>query len=179
MKQLHPILAITLARLREFIRRPEAVFWVYFFPVLMVVVLGIAFRNQPIESFDVDVVSSSVSDEIVEKLSGEPQIKPRIVEAAESRQRLRTGKTTLMISSRDGSLENIDYLLDPSRPGSLTARNIVDNQLQAAAGRQDVIESRDVEFSEPGGRYVDFLGARIVGNGFDGRRFVGRRICDR
>ena len=43
MKFSHPILAITTARLREFVRRPEAVFWVYFFPVLMVVVLGVAF----------------------------------------------------------------------------------------------------------------------------------------
>ena len=51
-----PLLQLVLARLREFVRQPEAVFWVYFFPLLMVVVLGIAFRNQPIETFQVDVV---------------------------------------------------------------------------------------------------------------------------
>lgn len=180
MKQLHPILAIALARLREFIRRPEAVFWVYFFPVLMVVVLGIAFRNQPVESFDVDIVRSSVAEAIQESLAADPQINSSIVEEFESRQRLRTGKTTLMISSRDGTLENIDYVFDPARPGSLTARNIVDNQLQAAAGRQDVVESRDVEFKEPGGRYVDFLVPGLLGMGLMGGGLwgVGFAIVD-
>ncbi len=42
-------LSLVLARLREFIREPEAVFWVYGFPILMTVGLGIAFRNRPIE----------------------------------------------------------------------------------------------------------------------------------
>ena len=180
MKATHPILAITLARLREFVRRPEAVFWVYLFPVLMVVVLGIAFRNQPVESFDVDIARSSISDQLVENLAGEPQIKPHVCEEQESRQRLRTSKTTLMIKSKNGSLEEIEYVLDPARPGSLTARNLVDNQLQKASGRKDVIESRDVIFNEPGGRYVDFLVPGLLGMGLMGGGLwgVGFAIVD-
>ena len=50
-----PIIQLTLARLREFFREPEAVFWVYGFPILMAVLLGIAFREQPIERIIVDV----------------------------------------------------------------------------------------------------------------------------
>ena len=42
----HPLLELTLARLREFIREPEAVFWVFCFPILLAFGLGIAFRNQ-------------------------------------------------------------------------------------------------------------------------------------
>ena len=180
MKQLHPILAIAIARLREFIRRPEAVFWVYLFPVLMVIILGIAFRNQPVESFEVDVVRSSASDEILKKLAGKPEIKPHVAAESESRNRLRTGKTTLMIAARDGSLDNVEYVFDPSRPGSLTARNLVDNQLQAASGRQDVIKSRDVEFNEPGGRYVDFLVPGLLAMGLMGGGLwgVGFAIVD-
>src|SRR5262249_39786168 len=34
-----PIVQLTLARLREFFREPEAVFWVYGFPILMAVLL--------------------------------------------------------------------------------------------------------------------------------------------
>jgi ABC-2 type transport system permease protein len=37
---------LTKARLREFYREPGAVFWVFGFPVLMVVVLGLAFRDR-------------------------------------------------------------------------------------------------------------------------------------
>ncbi len=180
MKQLHPILTIAIARLREFIRRPEAVFWVYLFPVLMVVVLGIAFRNQPVESFEVDVVQGSASDEILQKLAGKPEIKARLATDSESRDRLRTGKTTLMIAARDGLLENVEYTFDPARPGSLMARNLVDNQLQAASGRQDVIQSRDVEFNEPGGRYVDFLVPGLLAMGLMGGGLwgVGFAIVD-
>jgi len=42
----HPLLELTLARLVEFVRNPGAVFWVFGFPVLLAVVLGIAFRDR-------------------------------------------------------------------------------------------------------------------------------------
>ena len=37
---------LTLARIREFLREPEAVFWVFGFPVIMTIALGIAFRSR-------------------------------------------------------------------------------------------------------------------------------------
>ncbi len=160
---MNPIVAITLARLREFLRRPEAVFWVYFFPILMVVVLGVAFRNQPVESFDIDIVQTSVAEEISQKLAADPQIKPTIVSDRDARNRLRTGKTLLVIIAEDSSLESVEYLFDPTNPGSQSARILVENQLQKASGRKDVFTSRNVEFSEPGGRYVDFLVPGLLG----------------
>ncbi len=36
-------------RVLEFVREPEAVFWVFVFPVLLAFALGIAFRNKPAE----------------------------------------------------------------------------------------------------------------------------------
>ncbi len=38
---------LLLARTRELSREPEVVFWVFFFPVLLAVALGIAFRERP------------------------------------------------------------------------------------------------------------------------------------
>ncbi len=38
----HPLKELSLARLREFLREPEAVFWTYGFPLLLAVGLGIA-----------------------------------------------------------------------------------------------------------------------------------------
>src|SRR5262245_38919171 len=51
-----PLGQLVLARIREFYREPEAVFWVYGFPIMTVVALGIAFRNRPPEQtrFDLD-----------------------------------------------------------------------------------------------------------------------------
>ena len=180
MTRTHPILAITQARLREFIRRPEAVFWVYFFPVLMVVVLGIAFRNKPVESFDVDVLQGEMAESIVEKLASDPRIKPKIVTAEEARDRLRTSKTTVLIAAENGSLDKVEYQFDPMRPGSLAARNLVDQRLQEALGRLDVIEATDVTFSEPGSSYVDFLVPGLLAMGLMGGGLwgVGFAIVD-
>src|SRR5262245_34306494 len=55
-----PIWQLTLSRLKEFIRRPEAVFWVYGFPILMMLSLGIAFRENPTELIAVDLVARPV-----------------------------------------------------------------------------------------------------------------------
>ena len=180
MKTHHPIIAITLARLREFVRRPEAVFWVYFFPVLMVVVLGIAFRNKPVESFDVDILEGPLAASIVEKLEAEPLVKPSIVAEVDSADRLRTSKTTMLIKATGDSLDRVEYKFDPIRPGSLTARNLVDRQLQKALGRQDVIAATDIEFSEPGNSYVDFLVPGLLAMGLMGGGLwgVGFAIVD-
>ena len=64
-----PLIQLSLARLREFYRQPEAIFWVYFFPVLMVIALGIAFRNKPVEKITVDIQTSSRSAEILKSIS--------------------------------------------------------------------------------------------------------------
>ena len=41
---------LILTRIRLFLREPAAIFWVYGFPILMLVALGIAFRENPRES---------------------------------------------------------------------------------------------------------------------------------
>ena len=47
---------IALTTLREFIRTKEAVFWTYGFPVLMAIVLGLAFSRSSPEPIRVMVV---------------------------------------------------------------------------------------------------------------------------
>jgi ABC-2 type transport system permease protein len=48
------------------------------------------------------------------------------------------------------------------------ARNTVDDALQRAAGRTDVAASGDIEVTEPGARYIDFLVPGLVGMGLMG-----------
>ena len=40
------IAQLTLVRFREFVREPEAMFWVFIFPILMAAGLGLAFRSR-------------------------------------------------------------------------------------------------------------------------------------
>ena len=51
----HPFLSLIAARVREFLREPTAIFWVYVFPLVLVVALGVAFRNKPVGGFRVAV----------------------------------------------------------------------------------------------------------------------------
>src|SRR5215207_8110232 len=56
---------LTLVRFREFVREPEAVFWTFFFPVVLAIGLGIAFRNKPAEVLAVAVVRGTAEADSV------------------------------------------------------------------------------------------------------------------
>ncbi len=199
-----PLGQLLLARLREFYREPEAVFWVYGFPILMVVVLGIAFRNKPVELIPVDVVAGPKAEQIAGSLSIAPStvddsaaahktpaaqtFKPEIHSADVCRQRLRTGKTDLVVvaespessirsSTRSSAETRYEYLFDPGRPESVLARSAVDDRLQRAAGRKDAAAVIDSPVDEAGGRYIDFLvpgllGMSLMGGGMWGVGYV-------
>ncbi len=180
-----PLGQLVLARLREFWREPEAVFWVYGFPVLMTVVLGIAFRNQPAERFHVDVAKGEAAAFVERMLRNDEKerFEVEIHDLDFCRQRLRTGKVELVVvpaSSADatrsrgfpgtgkGSRRRYEYLFVPGRPESRLARSEVDGLLQRKAGREDAAEVKDEEVDEPGGRYIDFLVPGLLGMGLMG-----------
>jgi ABC-2 type transport system permease protein len=172
-----PIVQLTLARLREFFREPEAVFWVYGFPIVMALLLGIAFRERPVEKITVDVQSGQHASAAQSALGEIKKFDVKTCDEAACRTRLRTGKTDLVIVSNEGVTPAFDYLFDPTRRESELARKEVDDALQRASGRKDSFVSNDREFKEPGGRYIDFLvpgllGMGIMGGGLWGVGFV-------
>jgi ABC-2 type transport system permease protein len=165
-RRYSPLGQLVLARLREFFRQPEVVFWVYGFPILMVVALGIAFRNRPVEQVRVDVQHSSYAEAAAGALAASPKFVVQQCEADACRLRLRTGKTDLVVTADTGP--RYEYVYDPTRPESLLARNSVDDALQRAAGRKDIASVGDKELNEPGGRYIDFLVPGLIGMGLMG-----------
>ena len=108
--------------------------------------------------------------------AGDERVQLQVLTQEECQQRLRTGKSDLYVIA-DGS--KIDYHFDPTRPGSLIARDTVDNLLQRAAGRVDSIVTANHEQNEPGGRYIDFLVPGLIGMGLMGGGTLGRGVCDR
>src|SRR6185436_11315635 len=52
-----PLWQLTISRMRIFYREPAAVFWVYGFPLMMAMSLGIAFRDNLREEIRVDLVA--------------------------------------------------------------------------------------------------------------------------
>lgn len=169
-----PLAQLILARLKEFYRQPEAVFWVYGFPILITVALGIAFSNKPVERTTVDVEAGPYAETVAQQLEEAHKFKPQIHEAETCRLRLRTGKTDLVV--RRGA-DGFQYFFDPTRPESLLARNAADDALQRAEGRKDTVHAEDQALTEPGGRYIDFLvpgllGMSLMGGGLWGVGFV-------
>jgi ABC-2 type transport system permease protein len=153
---------LVLSRFREFYREPEAVFWAYIFPILMVIGLGIAFRNRPVEQIAVDVESGPQSGAALSALGSNPRFVVTAGDPAECAMRLRTGKTQLVVSAT-GNPPAYRYRFDPTRPESVLARDAVNDALERAAGRADRLKTSDETLVEPGGRYVDFLVPGLVG----------------
>ena len=179
-QRYHPLWQLIVARIREFGREPEAVFWVYVFPLIMVLALGIAFRNRPTEQFQVVVREGQRAASVRDALCHDPRFRVEIADAAACDRQLRIGKADLIVVPGTSTHGVHDYYFDPTRPGSLLARNAADDALQRVAGRSDVVKSQDHEVAEPGGRYIDFLVPGLIGMGLMGGGLwgVGFAIVD-
>jgi ABC-type multidrug transport system permease subunit len=172
------IIQLTLARFREFYREPEAVFWVFVFPILLAAGLGIAFRNRPAEASHIAVARSVSNSAIVDSLRKSPSIVLDVLDDTAAATALRTGKVALVVAPRtDGSVE---YRYDEARPESRTARLVVDRAVQRAGGQHDPVPVTETKVSERGSRYIDFvvpglLGMNLMGSGIWG---IGFAIVD-
>src|SRR5580700_9926672 len=155
---------LLMARMLELKREPEVVFWVFVFPLLLALGLGIAFRNKPAEASSVVIVSAGETREAEPLLQRSPQhalFKIDVLDADAARKGFRLGKYDLVIEPDAGG--GLRYRYDPARPESVLARAEVDDALQAAAGRKDVVATSVVTSSEPGSRYIDFLIPGLLG----------------
>lgn len=161
---------LTLARLREFLRQPEAVFWVFAFPVLLALGLGFAFRERPPERIPIGVTTEGSVWRAA--LEASPALRVRTYSPAQGRELLRTGKISLLVEGRDEPV----FHFDPTRPDSRIARLEADRALQESSGRTDPLLIEKVELREPGSRYIDFLipgllGLNLMGTGMWGVGF--------
>jgi ABC-2 type transport system permease protein len=173
MSSLRPFRELFLARMREFVREPEVVFWVFGFPLLLAIGLGIAFRNKPPDVIAVAIEAGPRAEELAHALPTEAGFQTQISEAADAARMLRLGRVSLVVVPG----EPFEYRFDPTRPESLLARARVDDALQRAAGRADPVAVRDTPSTEPGARYIDFLipgllGMNIMSGGMWGIGFM-------
>jgi ABC-2 type transport system permease protein len=163
-----PLLQLTLARYREFVREPEAVFWVFAFPLLLAVALGLAFRDKAPDRIPVGIVSGTGADRAAAALARSPVLLVRTMPAGEAREALRTGRVSLLIEP--GAPRPWIFHFDQTRPDSRIARLEAEDALQRAAGRTDAIAIRSELVTEKGSRYIDFLipgllGLNLMGTG--------------
>jgi len=110
----HALVQLTLMRMREFIREPEALFWSMIFPIALAAGLGIAFRNRPPEVLKIAAVTPRLAEALrQEKLLDVTQLPPELAE-----QFIRTGKVALVAepAAEGSSNGGIVYRYDDTNP---------------------------------------------------------------
>jgi len=166
------LVQITLWRLRELWREPEAIFWVFAFPILLALALGVAFKNRGHQALTIAVQEGPGADTLVTALGSAEGLRIVALDSVEAYQRLRSGRVAMVVIP--GNPITVQY--DSTRDESRLARLETDRALQVAAGRHDVLWLRDALVTEPGSRYIDFLipgllGLNIMGTGMWGIGF--------
>ncbi|HMF62147.1 MAG TPA: hypothetical protein VK595_17325, partial [Vicinamibacterales bacterium] len=85
----HPIVELTLTRIREFIREPEALFWTFVFPIVMSIVMAMAFPSRGAQPVPVGVGHGERSAELRQALSNAPGITLKDIPAGGEQRALR------------------------------------------------------------------------------------------
>src|SRR5688572_19427007 len=93
----HPLVELTKSRFREFVREPEAVFWVFAFPVIMTCALGIAFRSRGAEPVIAGVVEQAGADQIAAALEGAGGFTVRRLPPDDVDRALRDGRAPVVV----------------------------------------------------------------------------------
>jgi ABC-2 type transport system permease protein len=155
----HPLAELVKARLREFLREPGYVFWVFGFPLLLAVGLGLAFRERPPEAPRVVVVAEADPARTAALFAERALVAERLPRAEAERALARTKVDVLVDTEPSG----VVLRFDPAQERSRLARVLVADALERAAGRRDRLHVRESTVTEVGRRYVDFLVPGLIG----------------
>ncbi|MGH9254763.1 MAG: ABC transporter permease [Vicinamibacterales bacterium] len=154
----HPLVELTSARLREFVREPEALFWAVVFPIVMSLALAVAFPARGTQPVRVGVAPGPQADAVRKTLEATPGIVVREVGPDQMRA-IREGEVHLVVVPGTPPA----YRFDSARDESRAARLVVDDALKRAAGRPDPWTAREEPLDVPGSRYIDWLIPGILG----------------
>jgi ABC-2 type transport system permease protein len=158
----HPAAALVelvRTRLLEVGREPEALFWMFVFPVVMAVALGIAFPSRTIDTAIAGVVAGPRAGFVEQALRASGTVEVRQLAPADVEMALRRATVQVVVIPDSPPR----YRYDPARAESRLARRIVDDVLQRAAGRHDPWTPRDETVASAGARYIDWLVPGLLG----------------
>jgi ABC-2 type transport system permease protein len=172
------LIQLLLTRLREFLREPSAIFWVYGFPLLLAVVLGTAFMPREPDPLTVAVVTDDPNHPLISKWGGKTlSTKLKFVATSEvdAVKQLRTGKAALIFRPDAADPDKFDMTWDEKQTDrkSVLARTAVERQLFAEAHPDTPLPPANQQPEESGGRYIDFLIPGLIGNNLMGGGMFG------
>jgi ABC-2 type transport system permease protein len=174
MSSKGPLRQLTWVRLILFTREPEAIFWVFLFPVVLALVLSFAFKNRGHESIPIGVIQGTTDSAWTEALQKTDGLKVRVyTDHEEAERKLGRGAIAALVLGNDPP----EVRYDPTRSEAITAELRVSDAIQRAAGRTDPVAVHLDEVTEHGSRYIDFLipgilGMNLMGTGIWGTGFA-------
>jgi ABC-2 type transport system permease protein len=157
---------LTATRLKLTLREPEAIFWIFVFPILLAVGLGIAFRNRPPDVLPVGATTA----QLTEALAADKGLKATEMDASAGVHALAVG-TIMLLAEQSG--DGVVYRYDNTNPDARTARMIADRAIQEAAGRKNVVAAANDLVHEVGSRYIDFVVPGLLGMNLMGSAMWG------
>jgi ABC-2 type transport system permease protein len=167
--QQSSLFQLTMVRFRLFLREPEAIFWIFVFPILLAVGLGIAFRNRPADVFQV----GATTPQLTQALASDKGLKAATMTETDGTRALATGSILLLVTKTP---DGLSYKYDETNPDARTARMVADRAIQAAAGQHEAVHVENQLVHETGARYIDFvvpglLGMNLMGSAIWGMGF--------
>jgi len=147
---------LTTTRFRLFFREPEAVFWIFVFPILLAVGLSIAFRNRPADVLQV----AATTPQLTNSLNSDRGLTAITLDEVEGAKALATGRILVLAVQQPGG---VAFNYDNTNPDARTARLIAERAVEKAAGQQESVEVSDRQVHETGARYIDFVIPGLLG----------------
>jgi len=157
----NPLAELIKARVREFLREPGYVFWVFGFPLLMAIGLGLAFRSRVPEPPRI-IVTTRVASETARALASSPRLVVERQSPADAERSLARTKVDLVVDQPDARAPVV-FELDTAQEKALLARAVTADVLERAAGRRDLVPIDEHRITKSGSRYVDFLLPGLIG----------------
>lgn len=157
------VVQLTLVRLYEFVREPEALFWVFGVPLLLAGALGVAFRERAADPIRIGVVVPALDLQgLGAALERAPSLQiEQFPDASAAGAALRRSEVALVLEFKAPG--QVEYRYDPTRPDARSARHLADEAVQRAAGRSDPLVASELALEEKGSRYIDFLLPGLLG----------------
>jgi ABC-2 type transport system permease protein len=154
-----PLRELTLARVRAFVREPEALFWTFGFPIMMALGLGIAFRERGTEAAAIGIERGSVAERYAPALRAAEGVELTVLSPDSAATALRKGDVAVLLTGRD----TLVYRYDPARTESNGARLVADRVVQRAAGARPAVATIDDRDRRRGSRYIDWVLPGLIG----------------
>jgi ABC-type multidrug transport system permease subunit len=168
--ELSSLYQLTMVRFKLILREPEAIFWIFIFPILLAVGLGIAFRNRPADVLQVGATTA----QLTQALASDKGLTAATMDEAAGTHALATGGILVLAIQRP---DGVAYKYDDTNPDARTARMVADRAIQTAAGRREAVRAENELVHETGARYIDFvvpglLGMNLMGSAMWGLGFA-------